>query len=206
MQKTNKLYFFIVGGVLLFLIGIYIGKVFTDIPLLELDKKVTFGEILNFILAIVTLTLAFYIAYILERKKKKEEYIFEFLTKKIDDLNDEVKNLIITISGGKIPIHVLNSKLKNVSMAFIDLKEVMALAEMNISTADNSEILALIRYIKVLCTENSMYKFGTNVIAYIDEKELIISDGKIEFTPERIDRVKVFSKKIINKVFYLIAK
>jgi len=190
----------------LIVVGIWLGRLIVNFPIIELDRSIDFAEILNLILAVATLGIALYIASILDRKKKKEEYAFEFYSKKIQEIQSEVKQFLNILSEDELPFHIVNSRIKSISLSYLDLKEIMSFLEMEISEEDNQDILDIIHHIKRLGTEEPSYKFKTKTIEYVDEIELEISDGKLTFLPSRIDKVRVYTKKLVNKMFYLVMK
>lgn len=197
----------IVGiSILLIIIGIWLGKLFTNIPFIELDKKIDFAQVLNLIISIITLCIAFYIATILDRKKKKEEYAFDFYSKKINDIQLEVKQFLNFLKGEDLPIHLVNARIKSISLAYIDLKEIMSYLNMNIAQSEDQDILDVIQHIKRLSTEVPSFKFKTKIVEFVDEVELEINDGKLTFQTSRIDKIRGYTKTLINKTFYLVMK
>lgn len=191
-------------GCLIFIAGVVIGKIIQNIPILEFDRTIDVSDVLNVIVAFATLGVALYIAYILEREKINEEYITNFLNSKIIDIKDDIKNFIVRLTAGPIEIHEINLALKGISRSYIDLKELFELIGLEISSQNDAEILKLLKHIKILATEESAYKFGTNVIEYTDVKEVVIGDMGLVFENLRIEKIRDFGQKFINNIFRLI--
>jgi len=187
-------------------IGLFAGYSINKIPLIEFDKTIDLAEVLNILIALITLGVAVHISHVLERRKKKEEYTFEFLVQKVDEIKKNIQTLLSTINQSDTPIYIINSKLKNISMSYLDLKDIMETVEIDIQQDAHNTILKQIKHIKHLSTENAVYKFGTNTIAYNDEQAISINDSKLSFSSDRIDQISSFSKNLINNVFHLIVK
>ena len=198
LSRNNRkiLYIFIA-----FLFGIFIDRFIKEIPFLKLDRTIDILEIFEIFVALLTLGVAVYIASIVEPKKKKEEYIFEFVKSRLEDVKKDISNLYITLSERTVPIHIVNLKLKNISTAYLEFKESMELLDKRIESQAHDEVLSLIRHTKRLCTEIPSYKYPTKVIEYTDKAELKFDSNNIIFSDSRIDKVKEFSNRIYNLLF-----
>lgn len=186
------------------IIGVFIGYCIKKVPFVELDNTIDLAEVLNILIALVTLGVAGYIAHVLERRKKKEEYIFEFLIQKVNDIKKNIQSLTTTLNNENIPIYIVNSKLKDITLSYLDLKNIMETVQLSPSEKFNTEIMKHIKHLKLLCTENSVYKYGTNVIAYEDELGITIENSKLDYSTKRKDEISRFTKQLINKIFHLV--
>ncbi len=186
--------------------GFMLGQWIKKFPLIKFDSSIDLAEATNILIALVTLLVEIHISHVLDRKKKKEEYIFEYLVQKVDDIKNAISNLINELQTDQTPIHMINYKLKNVTLGYLDLKYIMEQMNMEIDRDEDKEIMAIINHLKLLCTENSVYKFGTNTIAYTDELGINIEHSKLTYSLSRREEIAKFTRKLINKVFKLIVK
>lgn len=207
MLKAKIKYHNYIIAFLIFVSGIFIGKLIRDFPILELDNKIDFADVLNLIVGVVTIFVGLHIAHVLDRRKKKEEYTLEFLIQKINEIKEDSRKLLTALSQGNTPLHQVNNRIKNISMGYSELKSILELVNIPVDDNTNREIIKLWKHIRLLCTEQSVYIFGTNTIAYTNQADIIVSQGDLmSYSSERIDEVKKYSSKIINEIFYIVAK
>lgn len=198
---NNKL-----SWIVFILIGICLGCFIKNIPIIKIDTKIDLAEAFNVVLSLITLGIAIHISHVLERKKKKEEYIFGFLIQKVDEIKVSISDLIKTCELEDTPIYKINSKIKIITLSYLDLKNIMSLVNM---TADNQldhDIMLHINHLKLLCLEKTVTKFGTNIIPYTDEESITINESKLTYSEERKDQIFNFTKQIVNKIFQIIIK
>lgn len=190
--------------IIFILIGIWLGSLIKNIPFIEFDNSIDLAEVLNAVLSIITLGIAIHISHVLDRKKKKEEYIFGFFIQKVDEIKVAICALVDTSEIDQTPIYIINSKIKKITLSYLDLKNIMNLVGLPIQDHMDKDIMKYIHHLKLLCTEKSVCKFGTNILPYTDEEGITIFESKLSYSEERKDEISTFTKQIVNKIIQII--
>jgi len=86
-------------------------------------------------------------------------------------------------------LNLINSKFKNLSIQYIDLKDILTPIESPLASTGNKKILEIIKHIKRLSTESKKYNIGSNVILFQDEKELQIENRILTYSEIKIDEL-----------------
>lgn len=182
------------------IIGLLLGLFIKNFPFIELETKTDFGEVLNFLISLGTLLTAIFIAKNIDRKKKAEEYYFQYLMAEFEIFKEFTKKVNDLVSKNEIPIYEINYALKELFIHLDNLK-----ASISKIDPDNkfSEISVLRVHIRQLCTENSIIPIGENYIRYSDST-LIIDEDIITYQELRIEEIRNNLTTLNQKVFLYI--
>lgn len=181
-------------------IGLIMGLFIKNFPIIEIKTKTDFGEVLNFLISLGTLITAIYIAKNIDRKKKAEEYYFQYLMAEFDIFKELTKKVNVIVVKNEIPIYEINYALKELFIHLDNLKGSLSKIDNNSSFTEISNLRA---HIKNLCTENSIIPIGENYIRY-SESTLTINEDIIKYQELRIEEIRNNLTTLNQKVFHFI--
>jgi len=181
-------------------IGLIMGLFIKNFPIIEIKTKTDFGEVLNFLISLGTLITAIYIAKNIDRKKKAEEYYFQYLMAEFDIFKELTKKVNVIVVKNEIPIYEINYALKELFIHLDNLKGSLSKIDNNSSFTEISNLRA---HIKNLCTENSIIPIGENYVRY-SESTLTINEDIIKYQELRIEEIRNNLTTLNQKVFHFI--
>jgi hypothetical protein len=191
-----------IGGTICgLLVGLLIGLLVKNWYALQFDPKIDISDVAGLILSFFTLLVGYFIATNLDRTKKKEEYKYDFVFKKLDDFRKLTTGLALIIETNSCDVALVSSKLKGISIAYSDYYKSLGFCGLSISDTENADLKDVLLYLKKLCTSQRRIRPGEQQIAFTDSLELKIVSDKYIYSAVRVDVIKNQISLVNNSLF-----
>lgn len=172
-------------------IGIVVGKCI-NWKYFEISKEISLVEFLN---VFITIGLTLYIASILEKRLKQEQFKSDLYVAKICDIERHLSRLEELVQDKEVPYQQINSHVHIVGSAKNSLFNTLSEAYKNDDVASiNKNITAKHKEFKSLLTDRPIDK---------QDKSVIVKNNIITFSSDRISEIITLSYSIKEEYFKL---
>lgn len=177
------------------IVGAIIGIIIGQIIHYKFFKLVPDINIIDVVNLFVTVGLALYIARILDRKIRHEQFTVDLFIAKIDDIESQIKSIENLIQEKDVSMQMINTKFHVLSIAKNSLlKSIDSLLKEKDYTTSTDEIKNKHKTFKLITTNTPIDKTDTSVV---------VKNGKGTYSVQRISEIMSESYALKDEYFKL---